>query len=139
MAIFIRVACKLLRVMPNYCRPELPNDYSSPDGQIKVQFSSQTGARAAQGREMLNTLNTFLFAQHLKKSKIFRKIWPIIKFHPVCLPNTRGYFDPLFSADLLYKHILLLNPEKINKFQSGFVCLYFVIYLYNKKKVTVGL
>lgn len=69
MAIFIRVACKLLRVMPNYCRTELPNDYSIPDGQIKVQFSSQTGARVAHGREMLKTLYTFLFAQHLKKSK----------------------------------------------------------------------
>lgn len=121
MAIFIRVACKLLCVMPNYCRTELPNDYSIPDGQIKVQFSSQTGARAAHGREMLNTLNTFFFAQHLKKSKIFRKIWPIIKFHPV------GYFDPLFSTDLLYKNILLLNPQKINKLQSGFVFILWFI------------
>lgn len=74
MAIFIRVACKLLRIMPNYSRTELPNDYSSPDAQIKVQFSRQTGARAAHGREMLNTLNTFLNLHNtLKSPKYFRK------------------------------------------------------------------
>lgn len=80
--------CKLLHITHDCCRRQLP---SSPKGQTKAQFRSQTGTTAAHGREMLklHTIQTLIIC------KIDRKLQPITVNSTLSQPKTLMCFSLL--------------------------------------------
>lgn len=105
-AIFIRAWWPVDYSAHHYCRTELPNVYSGPDGQTKLHFNSQLGTtpESPASTLMVHDLSTVLHDKTLKCAKIISKI-------QLFTGNSAlyGHSMPHFFVELLSKHIFLIE------------------------------